>query len=45
MSSTTKIDNREKDIFIHGKGPTQGLEHTLSEEKNYSTNFIENNKK
>ena len=31
MSSSTKIDNREKDILILGKGPTQGLEHTLSE--------------
>ena len=31
MSSSTKIDNREKDIMILGKGPTQGLEHTLSE--------------
>ena len=29
MSSSTKIDNRKKDILILGKGPTQGLEHTL----------------
>ena len=34
MSSSTKIDNRKKDILILGKGPTQGLEHTLSAEKN-----------
>ena len=27
------------------KGPTQGLEHTLSTEKMYSINFTENNKK
>ena len=33
MSSTTKIDNREKDILILGKGPTQGLGHTISAEK------------
>ena len=33
MSSSTKIDNREKDILILCKGPTQGLEHTLSAEK------------
>ena len=33
MSSSTKIDNRKKDILILGKGPTQGLEHTLCEEK------------
>ena len=30
MSSSTKIDNRKKDIFILGKGPMQGLEHILS---------------
>ena len=33
MSSSAKIDNRKKDILILGKGPTQGLEHTLSAEK------------
>ena len=32
-SSSTKIDNRKKDILILGKGPTQGLEHTLSVKK------------
>ena len=32
MSSSTKIDNRKKDILILGKDPTQGLEHTLSAE-------------
>ena len=30
MSSSTKIDNKKKDILILCKGPTQGLEHTLS---------------
>ena len=39
MSSSTKIDHRKKDILILGKGPTQGLEHTLSAEKMYSINF------
>ena len=39
MSSTTKTDNRRKDILILGKGPAQGLEHTLSSEKMYSINF------
>ena len=34
MSSSTKIDNRKKDILILDKGPTQVLEHTLSAEKN-----------
>ena len=39
MSSSTKIDNRKKDILILGKGPTQKLEHTLTSEKIYSINF------
>ena len=30
MDSSTKIDNRKKYILILGKGPAQGLEHTLS---------------
>ena len=33
MSSSTKIDNRKKDILLLGKSPTQGLEHTLSAKK------------
>ena len=33
MSSSTKIDNRQKNILILGKGPKQGLEHTLSAKK------------
>ena len=42
VSSPTKIDNMKKDILILGKGPQQGLEHTLSAEKMYSINFTEN---
>ena len=45
MSSSTKIDNRKKDILIIGKDPKQGLEHTPSAEKMYSINFTKNNKK
>ena len=45
MSSSTKIDNRKKDISILGKGPTQGLEHTLSAEKMYWINVTEKSKK
>ena len=41
-SSSTKIDNRKKDILILGKGATQGLEHTMSAEKIYSNNFTDN---
>ena len=39
MNSSTKIDNRKKDILILGKDPTQGLEHILTAEKMYSINF------
>ena len=45
ISSSTKIDNRKKDILSLGKGSTQGLEHTLSAEKMYLINFTEYNKK
>ena len=45
MSSSTKTDNRGKNILVLGKGPTQGLEHALSAERMYSINFIDNNKK
>ena len=38
MSSSAQIDNK-KDILILGKGPTQGLEHTLTAKKMYSINF------
>ena len=44
MSLSTKIDNRKKDIVVLGKGPTQGLKHTLLiAEKMYSINFTEHN--
>ena len=44
MSSSTKIDNKGKDILILGKGPTQGLgEHSLTAEKMYSINFTKVN--
>ena len=39
MSSSSHIDNKKKDILVLGKGPTQGLEHTLTAEKMYSINF------
>ena len=45
MSSSTKIDNRNKYILILSEGATQGLEHTLSAEKMYSINFTVNGKK
>ena len=45
MSSSAHVDNKKKDILILGKGPTQGLEHTLNAEKMYSINFTVTNKK
>ena len=39
MSSFAHVDNKKKDILVLGKGPTQGLEHTLTAEKMYSINF------
>ena len=39
MSSFSCIDNKKKGILVLGKGPTQGLEHTLTAEKMYSINF------
>ena len=39
MSSFAHIDNKKKDILILGKGPKQGLEHTLTTEKIYSITF------
>ena len=38
-SSFPHIDNKKKDILVLGKGPTHGLEHTLTAEKMYSINF------
>ena len=39
MSSSTHIDNKKKDMLVLGRGPTQGLESTLTAEKMYSINF------
>ena len=39
MSSSAQIDNKKKDVLVLGKGPTQGLKHTLTSEKIYSINF------
>ena len=45
MRSSTKNDNRKKDILIIGKGPALRLEDTLTAENVYSINFAEYNKK
>ena len=45
MSSSAHIDNKKKDILVLGKGPTQGLEHTLTAEKMYSINSTVTKKK
>ena len=46
MSSSVHVDNKGKDILIHGKGPNQGLgEHPLTAGKMYSINFTDNGDK
>ena len=45
MGSSAKVDNIKNDISILGKGPTQGLEHTLSAERMYSIDFTKKTKK
>ena len=44
MSSSTKIDNKKKDILILGKDPTQELEHNLTAEKMHSINITKKKK-
>ena len=39
MSFSVHIDIMKKDILVLGKGPTEGLEHTLTAGKMYSINF------
>ena len=45
MSTAIHIDNKKKDILVLGRGPTQGLESTLTAEKMYSINFTVTKKK
>ena len=45
MSSSIHIDNKKKDILVIGRGPTQGLESTLTAEKIYCINFTVTKKK
>ena len=45
MRSSADLDNKKKDILVLGKGAPQGLEHTLTAEKMYSTNFTVTKKK
>ena len=45
MGSSVDIDNKKKGILVLGKGPTQGLDDTLTAEKTYSINFTVKNKK
>ena len=45
MSSSAHSDNKKKDMLVLGKGPTQGLEHTLTAEKMYPINFTVTKKK
>ena len=46
MTSSSQADNKKKDTLILGEGPGQRLgDTTLTAERNYSTNFTENDKK
>ena len=45
MSFSVHVGNKNKDILILGRGPTQSLEHTLTAEKIYSINFTVTKKK
>ena len=45
LSSSVHVDNKKKDILILGKGPTQGLDHTLTAKKMYSISFTVTRKK
>ena len=45
MSSSAHIENKNKDILVLRKGPTQGLENTLTAGKMYSINFTLTKKK
>ena len=45
MSFSTLVDNKKKDILVLRKGPTKGLEHSLTAEKIYSINFTVTKKK
>ena len=45
MSSSVHVDNKKKYMLVIAKGPTEGLEHTLTAEKMYSINFTVTRKK
>ena len=45
MSSFPHTENKKKDTFILGKGPTQGLQHTLTAEKLCPIDFTKENTK
>ena len=45
ISNSIHIDNKKKNILVLGRGPTQGLEITLTAEKMYSINFTVTRKK
>ena len=45
MTSSAHVDNKKKGNLFLGKGPTQGLEHTLTAEKMCSINFTLRKKK
>ena len=45
-SSSVHVDNKKKDIFVLGEGPTQGLDDTtITAEAKYFINFTESGKR
>ena len=46
MNSSVHVNNKGKDIFPLGEGPTQGLDHTtLTADAKYSINFTKSGKR
>ena len=45
MSTSIHIDNKGKEILVLGRGPTQGLESTLTAETMHAINFTVTKKK
>ena len=45
MSFSAHVHNKKKDILVLGKGPAEGLKHTLTAEKIYCITFTVTKKK
>ena len=45
MNSSVNVNNKGKNILILGKGPSQGLSHTLTAQAKYPINFTQSGKR